>query len=249
MQSTIASDNPTKLLAIVEVDEAQKVQCQEPGCGHGVYKRIHVVDVGGGKIMVMGSTCFEKRFGSAPHIQPAYTANGAGRRLTEEQRLLLVHNTAQLLAIFEDEANATRARRLEVLERSRKATADRQARFDARSAFLRQLRAAEVPAQVAAKPIPWGWVKPMSSMAYFHWPDGHGWIRVMHVNGSQLVMPWPTFDGWDEALPPSVGSPDGELGGYRVTDLLPCIAYLRKHALWERIGIWRDIMEAISKAL
>ncbi|MCY1165266.1 hypothetical protein D9M73_51690 [compost metagenome] len=235
-----------KLLAIVEVDEAQKVQCQEPGCGHGVYKRIHVVD-DGGKIMVMGSTCFEKRFGTAPNLQPEYSGNGAGRPLTDEQRQLLLQNTAQLIVLFDEEAKANRARLLESLERNRKAIAERQAVFEARSAVLRQLRAAEVPSPRSVPIMPWKWVKPMSSMAYFHWPDAQGWIRVMHATGGQVVMPWPASDGWDEALPPVVGSPDLELGGYRVNDIGPCISYLRKHAQWERIGIWRDIMEALAK--
>lgn len=33
-----------KLLAIVSVDPAKRVQCQNPGCGHGVYAAIHVVE-------------------------------------------------------------------------------------------------------------------------------------------------------------------------------------------------------------
>lgn len=238
--------NTAKLLAIVEVEEGQKVQCQEPGCGHGVYKRIHVVATGG-NIMVMGSTCFEKRFGSAQHLQPEYSGNGAGRRLTEEQRQMLLQNTAHLIALFDEEATANRARQLEALERSRKALADRQALFDARSAALRQMRAAEMPSQITMPTMPWRWVKPMSSMAYFHLPDGQGWIRVMHGTGTHYLMPWPASEGWDEALPPTVGSPDLELGGYRVNNIVACVGFLRKHALWEQVGIWRDIMDAISK--
>lgn len=241
-----AAGNTARLLAIVEVDETQKVQCQEPGCGHGVYKRIHVVDTGG-NIMVMGSTCFEKRFGSAPHLQPEYSGNGAGRRLTEEQRLLLLQNTAHLIALFDEEARTNRARQLEALERTRKAVADRQSLFDERSAALRQLRAAEMPSPIAVPTMPWRWVKPMSSMAYFHLPDEQGWIRVMHATGGHCLMPWPASEGWDEALPPTAGSPDLELGGYRVNNIVACVGFLRKHALWEQVGIWRDIMDALSK--
>lgn len=32
-----------ELLAIVEVDKADRVVCQADGCGHSVYRRIHVV--------------------------------------------------------------------------------------------------------------------------------------------------------------------------------------------------------------
>ncbi len=35
------------LLAIVEEDKSERVQCQEPGCGHSVYQAIHVVRDGG----------------------------------------------------------------------------------------------------------------------------------------------------------------------------------------------------------
>lgn len=31
------------LLAVVGVEKANRVVCQAPGCGHGVYRRIHVV--------------------------------------------------------------------------------------------------------------------------------------------------------------------------------------------------------------
>ena len=87
----------------------------------------------------------------------------------------------------------------------------------------------------------------MTSMAYFHLPDGQGWIRVMHATGSHCLMPWPASEGWDEALPPTVGSPDLALGGYQISNVVACVGYLRRHAQWEQIGIWRDIMDALSK--
>lgn len=238
-------EHMAKLLAIVEVDESDKVQCQEPGCGHGVYKRIHVVEVDG-SIMVMGSTCYEKRFGSAPQLQNEFSGNGSGRRLTEAQRQLLLANTAALIEQFAAEANANRVIQQEALDRARKAIADRQALFDSRMAVLRLQRASEKPTPPPS--MPWPWVKPMSSMAYFQLQEGQGWIRVMHTNGTHYVMPWPSFDGWDETLPPVVGAPDEGIGGYRVASVVDSVGYLRKHSRWEHIGIWRDIMAAISKA-
>jgi hypothetical protein len=33
----------SELLTIAEVDQVNRVMCQAEGCGHGVYRRIHVV--------------------------------------------------------------------------------------------------------------------------------------------------------------------------------------------------------------
>ncbi|MES2980224.1 MAG: hypothetical protein V4731_17530, partial [Pseudomonadota bacterium] len=50
-------------LSLLDVSTA-RVQCQQPGCGHSFYRRIHVVQEAG-RLLVLGSTCFEKRFGTA----------------------------------------------------------------------------------------------------------------------------------------------------------------------------------------
>ena len=50
-----------KLLAIVEVDKKKRVQCGQRGCGHGVYKAIHIVQDDDG-LLVLGSTCYAKRY-------------------------------------------------------------------------------------------------------------------------------------------------------------------------------------------
>lgn len=86
-----------ELLAIVEVDKADRVACQAEGCGHGVYKRIHVVRHDG-KVGVYGSDCFDKLFGSRmPNAKPRY-GGGDGRELTPDERLMLVESTERLLA-------------------------------------------------------------------------------------------------------------------------------------------------------
>jgi hypothetical protein len=91
-----------ELLAIVEVDKADRVACQAEGCGHGVYKRIHVVRHDG-KVGVYGSDCFDKLFGSRmPNAKPRY-GGGDGRELTPDERLMLVESTERLLAQFETE--------------------------------------------------------------------------------------------------------------------------------------------------
>jgi hypothetical protein len=36
-----------KLLAIVAVEPAHRIRCQQPHCGHSVYARIHIVEEAG----------------------------------------------------------------------------------------------------------------------------------------------------------------------------------------------------------
>lgn len=53
--TTVGADPSTaKLLAIVAVEKTDRVRCGQPGCGHSVYRRIHVVREGC-KLLVLGS--------------------------------------------------------------------------------------------------------------------------------------------------------------------------------------------------
>jgi hypothetical protein len=95
-----------ELLAIVEVDQAQRVVCQAEGCGHGVYRRIHVVRCADSRVRVYGSDCFGRLFhGLIPEARPRY-GSGDGRPLTDEERAMLVANTESLVAQFETEHQA-----------------------------------------------------------------------------------------------------------------------------------------------
>ena len=97
------------LLAVVEVSVEDRVKCSEPGCGHAVHKAIHVVQENGA-IAVLGSSCFEKRFGpQSSGRKPRYTSS-AGRVLSAEERQLLVENAAELIARFESHLQAQRKR-------------------------------------------------------------------------------------------------------------------------------------------
>ncbi len=91
-----------QLLAIVEVDKAERVVCQALGCGHSVYRRIHVVRQAG-RLGVYGSDCFGRLFqGLVPSTAPSY-GTSEGRELTPEERRLLSENTERLIAQFEAE--------------------------------------------------------------------------------------------------------------------------------------------------
>ena len=50
-----------ELLQLVEVDPEDKVLCCAPGCGHSVYKKVHIVR-DDGKIIVLGQTCFHRLY-------------------------------------------------------------------------------------------------------------------------------------------------------------------------------------------
>ena len=62
-----------------------------------------------------------------------------------------------------------------------------------------------------------------------------------------MWLPWPAFDGWDEALPPLFGHADNEYEGYVLPDVVLALQYLRNHAEWEtKPGRWSDVMSEIA---
>lgn len=96
-------DSGAYLLAVVEVDRADRIQCQAEGCGHSVYKRIHVV-LTGMAFKVLGSQCYERLYGQATLIgQAPQYGTAAGKRLTPEERLVLVENTSAFIEGLEVE--------------------------------------------------------------------------------------------------------------------------------------------------
>lgn len=210
------------------------MQCQQPGCAHGVYRAIHVVAEGEGeKLTILGSTCFAKRFGRADALGQARYGGGQGRALTAAERQLLVDNTASLLALLEQERVAHEQAALEKLNAMRAMLG------------VRQCAVAAVP-QVANGTqlygIPWTWAKPLSSIAYFKMSDGTAWVRVRHKNNEDILMPWPPFEGWDEALPARIGVPDLELGGLRPPNIVESIDYLKRQARSMQVGIWKEVV-------
>ncbi|MCU6501970.1 hypothetical protein LPN04_29680 [Rugamonas sp. A1-17] len=84
------------LLAIVEVDKADSVVCQAEGCGRSVYKQIHVV-LDAGEFVVLGSGCFKHLYGHSAIPHMPHWGSGTGRRLTDEERVVLQENTARFV--------------------------------------------------------------------------------------------------------------------------------------------------------
>ena len=114
-----------RLLAIVEVSPELRVACHASGCGHSVYKRIHVVSIDG-SLQVLGSECFKRLFGGVIGANPAYGSSD-GRRLTDTERRMLQENAAQLIAQFEAEHEAAQAAAREKLQRLRQSAIAREA--------------------------------------------------------------------------------------------------------------------------
>lgn len=240
MKQAPESNQPhARLLAIVEVDHDQRVRCGNPGCGHSVYKAIHVVQ-DGQELLVLGSTCFEKRYGLGALGAPHY-GGGSGRRLTSEERELLLHNTQALLQKFEAEQEALRQKQLQ----TRPVPAQRGPPTHPALPLAFRPNVARTAKQ---KTPPWLWMRPGTSVAGFKLRDGSCWVRVQHKDGMQMLTPWPVFEGWDEWLPRHLGQPDLELSAYRVSDIQAAVAFLRDRLLAEKVsGIWSEVAAVLSR--
>lgn len=254
-----------KLLAIVRVAEDERVQCQNPGCGHGVHAAVHIVRESGA-LMVLGSTCFVRRYGSSKALGiPHYNLGAGGRSLTPEERELLAFNTELLLARFGEEERlriqreqilVEERRRLLIEEEARRAEESRLARERESAGFLdpreklRLLREkferrnvvqhkienlSSLPAlssavKLVAPPV---WATQVISNGSFFcyvFKDGSRWTLYKLQSGEYALRPWPSAEeGWDEALPPSIGRAQADLGCYLIADYVSFIMAVRPY--------------------
>ena len=235
-----------QLLAIVEVPSTGRVLCGQPGCGRPVWKAIHVVK-DGSELLVLGSTCFEKRYGNGQALGvPHFGGGGESRKLTSEEHQLLVENTAELLARFEEEERV-RVKELTAAQAQAKAAAAARLAALARPAPWRELHTTDTSAFNPATLLPCPWMKPRTSLGYFKLRDGSGWVRVQRNDCQQILVPWPAADGWDEALPAHIGLADLKHGGYVVADLLAAVEYLRKVGEWDKVfGSWKELISQVK---
>lgn len=245
-----------RLRAVVALDVNKRVQCQQPGCKHSVYAAVHVVEEDG-RLLVLGSTCFAKRYGSAHALGHAQYGGSGGRLLTEEERLMLIQNTQALLARFEaqaaQEAEAAalaqeqartdelqrKQQMLDKLQRLRAADEERKAAL---------VRRAGTPGMAPQSRSPWDWQMERTSVALFTAPSGACWVRVQHRNGSQKLAPWPPFEGWECALPVGVGTPDTSIGATSVDNIIEAIRVLHRNGFQgPTVGRWQDVLPRQSR--
>lgn len=238
-----------KLLAVVKVEKEQRVRCQQPGCNHTVYKAIHVVEEQG-TLLVLGSTCFTKRYGSPTQLgDPAY-GNAGGRALTSEERQMLQDNTRAFIERFEKEYLARQAAAQAKLQSMRSRPVPGYANSASWPHPLTRQKPWHEPTMAPAQSGPWPWMKARTSMAYFKLKDGSAWVRVQRHDGQQMLAPFPVSEGWDEALPASLfGTAALEHTAYLVPDIRRAVEYLRERADVSLVtGVWRDIAGAASKS-
>jgi len=84
-----------RLLFVASVEESRKLLCQAPGCGRAIAKAVHVIRDQTDAVRVVGSGCYGKLSGHEQAIKGgAAIAGFDGRRLTPEERALMVADTA-----------------------------------------------------------------------------------------------------------------------------------------------------------
>lgn len=239
---------PARLRAIVSVPETSRVQCQESGCGHPIYAAVHIVEEAG-QLLILGSTCFAKRYGSVDGLGAAGYGSGSGRRLTDAERQLLLENTQALLEQFRQEELA-KVRNAPSFSQRPAAVSPHQALPAPTGAQPPPSPSPLAATQVSPKamglpppgPSPWPWQKPLTSILLMQAPSGHRWIRVQHRDGSQKLVPWPQFPGWDTALPPEIGVANQALGVLDIADIVTVLAQLRASGFKDRVGTPKDVL-------
>lgn len=98
-----------QLLFVASVDESRKLVCQAPGCGRAIAKAVHVIRDSTGTIRVIGSGCYGRLSGHEEATRHGATIAGFdGRRLTPEERALMIADTAAFIADVEARLAAER---------------------------------------------------------------------------------------------------------------------------------------------
>lgn len=145
-------------------------------------------------------------------------------------------DTAGLVQAAQSRVDAVSRERVEAI---RQKWALMQAARDEAWAKETSLRMAqEQKRHTAPKPAPaarvFAWApghKPGTSFGFYRLKDGSAWVFYQLLDGGLAVAPWGSPDeGWDEALPPSVGVPDTQMGVYLVRDMSSAYTYFGQRA-------------------
>ena len=135
----------TCLLTVVEVSKEDRVLCQAEGCGHSVYKRIHVIQDGDSGLKVLGSECFKRLYAHVDDT-PRY-GSSEGRKLTDTERQLLLQNTQRFIEQLEAERLAQYEQELQQRAQQQQEAAQRETRDRERLAALRSTFRRRLPFQ------------------------------------------------------------------------------------------------------
>lgn len=114
-----------RLLFVASVDESRKLVCQAPGCGRAIAKAVHVIRDSTGAIQVVGSGCYATLSGHELATKQGAAVGGFdGRRLTPDERALMIADTAAFVARVEarfaaDKAAARQAEEMAKVEAQR----------------------------------------------------------------------------------------------------------------------------------
>lgn len=205
-------------------------------------------------MLVLGSTCFAKRYGGATVLGQAQYGGGGGRKLTDDERQMLVQNTEALLAHFEAlaaaEAEAAtlafEQARLEELQHKQQMLDKLQrlrAVYEERQTASTRKDSLSLPGLAKSQLSPWHWQKERTSIALLKAPGGANWVRVQHRDGSQKLVPWPQFEGWEHALPAEVGVPDISIGAIAVVNIVEAIRILKQNGFDDPVvGSGQDVL-------
>jgi hypothetical protein len=110
-------------------------------------------------------------------------------------------------------------------------------------------RTSAAPVDAATSPVArashdYAWaprMKSESALIFYRLTDGTAWVVYTMVDDTVAIAPWPKEEGWDEALPPSVGVADEALGVYRGKKLEAVMIFLGQRAV--RVRATRDPRE------
>ncbi len=93
-------EQQAELLLVIEIPESKKILCQADGCGHSVYRRVHVVRESG-KYFVYGEDCARKIFGKSlkKPLIPQERLNGYIPSARDIEQLL--NNTREFVSDIE----------------------------------------------------------------------------------------------------------------------------------------------------
>ena len=120
-----------QLAAEVALPYEERIQCQCRGCGHTIWRQIHIIQWTDGRIECWGQDCYKRELGptAVGGASKALYDSVGGRELTPEERELLTNNRERLIAKFrEDQERKLQAEREREQERQRREREEEQQR-------------------------------------------------------------------------------------------------------------------------